>query len=264
MQHHTKFCKWIHGVFVLFDHAAGTNLRAVCVVFLYYINDDEIKFPIDFRIFYKDTNKMPWQTGKEFVHKTKYESAVDLLEQALKKGFPKCTVLADSWFGISPFVKELKRLKLSYVLEIRESCIVKQDCKEPKLTPTGRLAKEQYDKIKLPKFFEAVLPVTLCGFAADEQTEKKEKVLYHTKIATARLNAVPGKHRIAESTEPTRQTVKYLITNELTWEASKIISVYSFRWAIEEFFRNAKQLSDMEGAAVRSGQGVTLALCPVS
>ena len=35
MTHHTKFCKWIHGVFVLFDHALGTNLRACCIVFLY-------------------------------------------------------------------------------------------------------------------------------------------------------------------------------------------------------------------------------------
>jgi hypothetical protein len=36
MQHHTKFCKWIHGVFVLFDHAVGTNLKSKCIVFLYY------------------------------------------------------------------------------------------------------------------------------------------------------------------------------------------------------------------------------------
>jgi hypothetical protein len=30
MKHHSKFCKWIHGVFVLFDHALGTNLKATC------------------------------------------------------------------------------------------------------------------------------------------------------------------------------------------------------------------------------------------
>ncbi len=42
------------------------------------------------------------------------------------------------------------------------------------------------------------------------------------------------------------------------------ISVYSYRWVIEEFFRNAKQLTDMEGATIRSEQGVTLALYLVS
>ena len=39
-----------------------------------------------------------------------------------------------------------------------------------------------------------------------------------------------------------------------------MITEYSVRWVIEEFFRNAKQLLDMEGACVRSMQGVTLAL----
>ena len=36
------------------------------------------------------------------------------------------------------------------------------------------------------------------------------------------------------------------------------------QWRIEEFFRNAKQLTDMEGATIRSEQGVTLALYLVS
>ena len=67
-----------------------------------------------------------------------------------------------------------------------------------------------------------------------------------------------------ESIEPIKKTTKYLATSELTWEAAKIISVYSGRWVIEEFFRNAKQLLDMEGAIVRGEQGVTLALCLVS
>ena len=35
MKHHTNSCKWIHGVFTLFDHAAKTNLKATCLVFLY-------------------------------------------------------------------------------------------------------------------------------------------------------------------------------------------------------------------------------------
>ena len=66
-----------------------------------------------------------------------------------------------------------------------------------------------------------------------------------------------------ESLDPTTQSTKYLLTNELTWEATKIVSAYSCRWVIEEFFRNAKQLTDMEGAMLRSEQGVTLALCLV-
>jgi len=264
MQHHTKFCKWIHGLFVLFDHAMGTNVKSVCIVFLYYTNGDEIKFVVDFRIFYKESNEMLWRREKRHHHKTKYELAVEMLELALKRGFPKCTVLADSWFGIEPFIKELRRLHLSYVLEIKDSYTIRQPCKEPKLTPTGKLATNQYDTIKLPLFFQTISSITKCGFEADKQAGKKEKSLYHTKVITGRLNSIKGKHRIVESIDQRKKSVKYLVTNELHWETTIIISVYSYRWVIEEFFRNAKQLLDMEGATIRSEQGVTLSLCLVS
>lgn len=165
---------------------------------------------------------------------------------------------------MGPFIKELKRLEFGYVLETRDNYNVRTPCKEPKLTPKGRLAKNQYDLEKLPKFFQSILNIAKCGFPRDIETGKEAKVLYHVKIATVRLNSIPGKHRIIQSVDPTNQTTKYLLTDQLTWEATKIISVYTHRWVIEEFFRNAKQLTDMEGATIRSEQGVTLALCLVS
>jgi hypothetical protein len=265
MKHHTFLCKCIHGVCVLFDHALKTNLKVICIVVLYYSDGALIKFPINFRIYYQEQGKpMPWQRGKEIKCKKKYELAIEMIEWALKMGFPKGIVLADSWFGIGPFVKELQRLKLSYVLEIKSNYNVNVPCKEPRLTKTGKLAKNQRDKINLPKFFQSIVDVVKCGFARDIETGKKEKIVYHLKISTVRLNSLPGKHRIVQSFDPTKKTTKYLLTNELTWEGIKIVTVYCHRWVIEEFFRNAKQLLDMEGATIRSEQGVTLALCLVS
>jgi len=265
MKHHTFLCKCIHGVCVLFDHALKTNLKAICIVVLYYSDGMLIKFPISFRIYYQEQGKpMPWQRGKEQKCKKKYELAVEMLEWALQMGFPRGTVLADSWFGIEPFVKELKRLKLSYVLEIKSNYNVKVNCREPKLTKTGKLAKNQTETIKLPIFFKSIQNVIKCGFARDIERGKEEKVVYHVKVATIRLNSISGKHRVVESYDPANKTTKYLLTNELTWEGIKIITIYSNRWVIEEFFRNAKQVLDMEGATIRSEQGVTLALCLVS
>jgi len=262
MKHHTNFCKWIHGVFVLFDHAIKTNLKAVCIVFLYYNDGDAIKFPIDFRIYYQDTKKMLWQKGKKSECKTKYDLALEMLKQALENGFPKGIVLADSWFGTGPFTEGLKSLGFSYVIEIKASFKVRMSSSEPKLTATGKIAKKQYVCTFLPDVFKVIIPFSKCGFAANES--KAEKVLYHAKVITAQLNSISGKHRIVQSIDPVKSTTKYLLTNELTWEATKIISAYSNRWVIEEFFRNAKQLTDMEGATIRSKQGVTLSLCLVS
>ncbi len=263
MTHHSKFCKWLHGVFVLFDHAIGTNLKARCIVVLYYSDGGSAKFPLTFRIYYQESSKMPWARKKKFIHKTKNELAIEMLEWALAKGYPPCTVLADSWFGVDPFIKGLKRLKLSYVIEIKSSLKIKEACSEPKLTKTGKLAKNQYDLKSLSDFFSLITDMITIGFAADERLGKKAKVLYHTKTTNVRLNAIPGKHRIVQSLDPCKDTIKYLLTNELTWESSKIITVYSYRWVIEEFFRNAKQLLDMEGTTVRSEQGLTTALCLV-
>ena len=265
MQHHSFLCKSIHGVCVLFDHALKTNLKAVCIVALYYSDGILIKFPIAFRIYYKENGKkMSWQRGKEFKHKKKYDLALEMIEWTLELGFPKGVVLADSWFGIGEFVRGLMRLKINYILEIKANNNVKIPCSVPKLTPTGKLSKNQTSTINIVEFFKSVSKVVKCGFERDIETGKKEKVLYQLKVATIKLNSIPGKHRIVESIDPAKQTTKYLLTNKLTWEGIKIIKTYSNRWVIEEFFRNAKQLLDMEGATVRSEQGVTLALCLVS
>ena len=263
MTHHSKFCQWLHGVFVLFDHAIGTNLKARCIVVLYYSDGASTKFALTFRLYYQESSKMKWARRKKLVHKTKNELAIEMLEWALAKGYPTCTVLADSWFGVAPFIKGLKRLGLSYIIEIKNSLKIRVTCSKSKLTPTGKLAKNQYDLKSLSDFFNLTTEIVHAGFAADKKLGKEAKVLYCTKIANVLLNAIPGKHRIVQSLDPSKETIKYLLTNELTWESSKIISVYSYRWVIEEFFRNAKQLLDMEGVTVRSEQGITTALCLV-
>ena len=103
------------------------------------------------------------------------------------------------------------------------------------------------------------------GFNRNTTKDKNEKVLYHLKVATtSSLNAFSGKYRLVQSYDPAKNTIKYLLSSKLNWEAKKIIYAYANRWVIEEFFRNAKQLTNMEGTCLRSEQGVTLALCLVS
>ena len=68
-------------------------------------------------------------------------------------------------------MKELKRLKLSYVVEIKWNYNVKVNCREPKLTKTGKLAKNQTENVKLSKFFESIQNVIKCGFARDIETD---------------------------------------------------------------------------------------------
>ena len=65
---------------------------------------------------------------------------------AITNGFPNCIVMVDSWFEIGPFIKGLKRLKLGYVVEVKNTYTVRTPCKKTKLTPKGSLVKNQYLK----------------------------------------------------------------------------------------------------------------------
>ncbi len=207
MKHHSNFCKWIHGAFFLSDHALGANVKATCIVVLYYSDGALIKFPISMRIFIKEKGKMPQLKRKMKKFKTKNMLAIEMIELALKKGFPQCTVLADAWFGVGPFIKELQRLELSYILEVKSSFNVKENFKAPKLTKTGKLFKNQYDLIKLPKFFESVRSVIKYGFIPDKKNGLPMKTVYSVKIATLRFNSITGKHRVIRSHCPAENTV---------------------------------------------------------
>jgi len=136
---------------------------------------------------------MKWRRGKKFVHKKKYELAIEMIENAIvKSGFPPCNVLADSRFCVGPFIKELKRLHLSYVLEKSTKNKIRVNYRKPELTKTDKMAKKQYHLQIFSEYFKSATSCLVCGFAVNRETGWKEKPLYNVKIATVRLNSIPG------------------------------------------------------------------------
>ncbi len=106
MKHHTNFCKWIHGVFVLFDHAAKTNLKATCIVFLYYSDGGFIKFSITYRIYHKDTDCMSWQRGKPKECKAKYDLALEIVDWNFLLLTSDSAILTETRFHTSFILKK--------------------------------------------------------------------------------------------------------------------------------------------------------------
>jgi len=78
------------------------------------------------------------------------------------------------------------------------------------------------------------------------------------------MKAFKGKYRVIQSVDQRTQASKIFITNELNWEAQKVLEEYSYRWMIEEFFGNAKGLCGLEEACIRSEQGGAIELFLVS
>jgi len=223
-------------------------MSAKCIVFLYYSEGGVIKFPIGWRIYFKG--------GK----KTKNDLALELIREGIKRGFPCGVVLADSWYCVEPFIRELRWMGLRYVMEIKTNATVRRPIKRTEEQRRGPKRKKWYRKVSIISHMEKVKGVRKIGFLGDLATGKEEKVLYEIKEKTCRIHALPGLHKVIYSYDPERGTEKYLITNELTWEGVKVVKEYFHRWVIEEFFRNAKQQLNMEGACVRSEQGVAITL----
>jgi hypothetical protein len=252
LEHHSRFCKFIHAVFRHWDHVFHTNAKGICIVFLYYSQGNWIKFPIGWRIYLKERGK------------TKHDLAIELIKEALGRGFPCRVVLGDSWFCIRPFISQLQKLGLSYTLEIKTNANIRVPLKEVIIKRRGRKRKKWYNTVNIKEYMKWAKGIRKIGFKGDIDTGKPEKKLYIIKERVCMIHALPGKHKVIYSYDEEKKTRKYLITNELTWEGVKVVKEYFCRWVIEEFFRNAKQQLNMEGACVRSEQGVAIKLLLVT
>lgn len=243
MEHHSRFCKCIANVYNLFDHVTNTYCQARCVVFAYLVVNECIRFPIGWRVYR--------QGGKK-----KWELAIELVDQTLAFGFKISVVLFDSWYCIKPVVEALERRNLKFISELKSNYVA-----EFRVENSSK-------SIKLPieKLFS--YGVHLCkqiylGLkSANEQ--KPERTLYKTQSLTAYVPAFEMKLKIVKSEDVRKGCYKLFVTNELSWEAQKMLEEYSYRWLIEEFFRNAKQFYGFEEASTRSEQGGALKFFLVS
>lgn len=243
MEHHSRWCKCIANVYNLFDHVLGTYCRAKCIVFAYIIVNESIRFPIGWRVYR--------QGGKK-----KWELALELVDLAMTHGFTIYVVLFDSWYCVEPFVKALVKRKLTFISEIKSTNVAE----------FGVVGSEQRIRILITKLFEYgkhLCQDVLLGLKSNDE-KKPERTLYRTQSITAYVPAFKMKLRLIKSIDTRKGCFKIFVTNELSWDAQKILTEYSYRWLIEEFFRNAKQLFGLEKASIRSEQGGAIKLFLVS
>lgn len=244
MKHHSKGCRCIDSVYWLFDHVLETCCNAKCIVFIYLVVNERIRFPIGWRV-YRQGGKSKWKL------------AVELIDEALSYEINISVVLFDSWFCVNGFIKQLERRDLKFIGDLKSSHNVEYGVEN-----------EVWAKIQfsIKKLFECGAPLlkeVWLGLKSNAD-EHPSKTLYKTLSTVAYIKAFKGRYKIVKSVDQRTGVCKVFITNELSWEAQKILEEYSFRWMIEEFFGNAKGFNGFEEACIRSEQGGALALFLVS
>jgi len=254
MKHHSKFCKMIYGVYWLFDHVVNSNVHAKCIVFAYLIINDTIRFPIGWRIF-EQIEKSKKNKGEKGVKK--WELALELIDDAIEVGFTIETVLFDSWYCNHGMAKGLKSRKIHWISEIKANQIAELWVQEDR-----KLRKISMNLTQLFQYGKYLCKEVSLGLKIHEKAI--QKVLYSTSEVTIHIRALKGTYKLVRSEDKRTGACKIFITDEVSWEAQKILTLYSCRWLIEEFFKNAKGLYGFEKASIRKTQGASISLFLVS
>jgi hypothetical protein len=243
MEHHSKGCKTIANVYWLFDHVIGACINARCIVFAYVVINECVRFPIGWRVF-KRKGKNKWRL------------AIELVDEAIALGLNIDVVMFDSWFCVSGMINALCKRNLLFIADLKSNhtaeFIVEDTSRKIKLNINDvfRYCSHRGTSMNLGLM--------------DRNSGVATQVLYETMTMTLFIPAFNRKLRCVRSIDKRTSGEKILVTNAMSWEAAKIISTYSQRWLIEEFFKNVKGFFGFEKACIRSEQAGALTLMLVS
>ena len=173
-------------------------------------------------------------------HEKCWERAVALLDEVVAFGFPKFTIVADSWFAGEEMFEHLTSRGFDFVMEIRRNRVV------------AFHGRSQIEK-RVDQYFQDIC---------------RDNVYFHSKVKYAaerclrlrdskralKVVAVANKKSLAD------KCFAYYVASKLTWNASKVWSLSRNRWSIEVQFRDAKQIFALGEAAVRPQAAVELSI----
>jgi SRSO17 transposase len=189
--------------------------------------------------------------------RTKMTIAHELLKHAMEHGLPFTTVLMDSWYLTTEFVKQLADQKKDWVSLLKRN---------RNLSMSGfQLRDAEGQPIPLPANgvvkVEELVP--LIPATAYRPVDIDERRYWCFSICT-RLSGI-GKVRLVICFESADLSGSYavLVTNRTDWSAKQTLSMYLKRWTIETFYRDGKQLLGLNQYRVRSDSAMQSHWCLV-
>lgn len=246
-----RFGKKMPGLSSHFDHASGRHMMGQQVLTL-GLSCDEGFVPLDSELFISQTKAIelhePFKDGRSAAAKryktaqqcTKPEMVRSMVSRALNAGISADYFLADAWFGSKAMIRlsqdtdlvpvlRMKKNKMKYRLsEIVRGKAVTQELDVQSLYK--RCVRKAWHPIHGQKYQANAIDVEL-NLAEAKDPEQWIKV---------RLLFVRG------NAGDTRQTVgkhdwAVFLTTDTALSETEILELYSMRWAIEVYFKEAKQ-----------------------
>jgi SRSO17 transposase len=246
-----RFGKKMPGISSHFDHTTGRHMMGQQVLTL-GLSCDEGFVPLDSELFISQTKAIelhePFKDGRSAVAKryktaqqhTKPEMVKSMVNRALNAGILANHLLADAWFGTKAMIRLTQETSLVPVLRMKKNQMkyrmsenvhgkaVTQELDVQSLYK--RCVRKAWQPIRGQKYQVKVLDVEL-NLAETKESEQWVKV---------RLLFVRGNAGDTQQTVGKHDWAVFLTTDTALSE-TEILELYSMRWAIEVYFKEAKQ-----------------------
>ena len=246
-----RFGKKMPGISSHFDHTSGRHMMGQQVLTL-GLSCDEGLVPLDSELFISQTKAIelhePFEDGRSIAAKryriaqqnTKPEMVCAMVKRALNAGIMADYLLADAWFGTKAMIRLTQETALVPVLRMKKnnmkyrmSEFVRGNTVSRELdlrTLYKRCARKAWQPIRGQKYQAKIVDVEL-NLAESKEPEHWVKVrLLFVRGNAGDTQTTTGKHDWA-----------VFLTTDTNLSSAEILELYALRWAIEVYFKEAKQ-----------------------
>ena len=244
--------KKMPGVSSHFDHTSGRHVMGQQVLTL-GLSGEEGFVPLDSELFTRASRAQalhqPFRDGRSVVAKryrvardqTKPAMAKAMIHRSLRAGIEAEYLLADAWFGTKPMIRTAEAASLTAILrmkkntmtyrhtEFRYGQMIQRNCDVKALYRAG--IRGQWDKISGQPYQAKAVEVELNLSESPQDPEHWIKV---------RLLFVRGIVK-GEKAQASKQDWAVFLSTDPSLEPQRILELYALRWAIEVYFKEAKQ-----------------------
>ena len=244
--------KKMPGVSSHFDHTLGHSVMGQQVLTLGYSCEQGF-VPLDSEIFISNVKAQglhdEFQDGRSIVGKrylqaqqlTKPQMAKTMLARAIQEGIKADYLLADAWFGTKAILRSTEELSLTSIVRMKKGKLkyrlttyingkeVIQDLDLKELYKQA--VRKKWQKIPGQPYQCKILDVKLNLSSSPKEPDQWRNV---------RLLFVRGNAEL-DKQETGKHDWAVFLSTDINLEAGKILEIYALRWAIEVYFKEAKQ-----------------------
>jgi hypothetical protein len=245
--------KKMPGVSSHFDHTLGRSVMGQQVLNL-GLSCEHGYVPLDSELFisavkaqglhqpFKDARSIVGKRYSQAQHQSKPQMAKTMMSRAIRAGIDVDYLLADAWFGTKGMLRTAEELSIACIVRMKKSklkyrlTVYENEKKVILLLDLHGLyqycIRKQWQKISGQPYQCKMIDVEL---NLTDSTSKAPEQWRKVRLLFVRGNAEPDKKKTG------KHDWAVFLTTDIALEANKILEIYALRWAVEVYFKEAKQ-----------------------